>query len=69
MQCIYYTTDMTLTYIESNFTSIEFKFDMYFLVFSVSPNQCVTIYLHGPILHKILYEKTGDEQKLMKKSD
>lgn len=60
---------MTLKYIESNYTSIEFKFDMYLLVFSVIPNQYVTMYLHGPTLHEILYEKTGDEQKLMKKSD
>lgn len=47
---------MTMKYIESNFTSIECKFDMYLLEFSVSPNQYGTMCLHGPILHKILYE-------------
>lgn len=60
---------MTLKYIESNFTSIELKFDLYLLEFSVSPNQYVTMSLHGPILHEMLYEKTGENQNLMKKSD
>lgn len=60
---------MTLTYIKSNFTSIELKFDLYLLEFSVSPNWYVTICLHGPILHEIVYEKTGEEQKLMKNRD
>lgn len=60
---------MTWKYTKSNFISIELKFDLYLLDFSVSPNQYVTMCLHDPMFHEILYEKTGEKQKLMNKSD